>query len=283
MVYTTIISIKDLIKNYQNPDWVIVDCRFSLAEPEKGRQAYLQGHIPGAVFAHINDDLSDPHIPGKTGRHPLPSIEKAAEKFSTWGIDRHVQVIGYDDYPANTASVERLWWLLRWLGHDKVAVLDGGWKQWVDKGLPQRSGAETKQRRNFQANPNWDMCMGVEEVEKIREDANYRLFDSRTADRYRGENETIDPVAGHIPGAISAPFNENFDSEGLFLPPEALRERFTKLLNGVPMKRAVFYCGSGVTGAVNILATVHAGFEGAKLYPGSWSEWIVDPSRPVAK
>lgn len=283
MEYSTLISVDDLMANLFDPDWVVVDCRFSLTEPEKGRQMYLQGHIPGAVYASINDDLSSPHIAGKTGRHPLPAVEKVSERFSEWGIDAGVQVVAYDDWPVSLASAERLWWILRWLGHKRVAVLNGGWKQWVKKGYPQRSGMENKDRRIFEPNPNPNMYMETTEVDKIRLDPGYCLFDSRSADRFRGENETIDPVAGHIPGAISAPFAENFDKEGFFLPPEKLRIRFEKLLNGVPMNKAVFYCGSGVTAAVNQFATVLAGMEGSRIYPGSWSEWITDPSRPVEK
>ncbi len=283
MVFSTIISNTELSKHLQNPDWAIIDCRFALSEPEKGRQGYLQGHIPGAVYAHLNDDLSSPIIPGKTGRHPLPSIEKATERFSTWGIDKHVQVVVYDDWPINGANATRLWWMLRWLGHESVAVLDGSWKHWVKDGFPQNIGEEYRQRRSFLPLPNPAMQVDILDVEKIRKDSTSRLFDSRGADRYHGENETIDPVAGHIPGALSAPFIENFNEEGLILSPEQLRTRFLKLLNGVPMEKAVFYCGSGVTAATNILATVHAGMNGARIFPGSWSEWIADPSRPIAK
>lgn len=283
MAFTTIISVDELQKNINNPDWAIVDCRFALSEPDKGRQDYLQGHIPGAVYAHLNDDLSSAIIPGKTGRHPLPSIEKAAEKFSTWGIDKRVQVIAYDDWPMNGANAARLWWMLRWLGHEAVAVLDGGWTHWLKSGFPQHIGEVYPQRRSFLPDPNHSMQVDIGYVEKIRKDPAFRLFDSRSADRYRGENETIDPIAGHIPGAHSAPFVENFNEEGLILPPEQLRARFKKLLNGVPMEKAVFYCGSGVTAAVNQLATVHAGMNGARIYTGSWSEWITNPARPIAK
>jgi thiosulfate/3-mercaptopyruvate sulfurtransferase len=283
MAFSTIISTDELYKHRQDPNWAIIDCRFALAEPEKGRGAYLQGHIPGAIYAHLNDDLSSPVIPGKTGRHPLPSIETVAEKFSSWGIDKRIQVVAYDDWPINGASAARLWWLLRWLGHEAVAVLDGGWEQWLKTGFPQKSGEEHRQRKTFFPIPNHPMQVDIQEVDKIRNDPHYCLFDSRSADRYRGENETIDPIAGHIPGAHSAPFMENFNAEGFLLPAEQIRQRFTKLLNGVPMEKAIFYCGSGVTAAVNLLATVYAGMHGAKIYPGSWSEWIIDPLRPIAK
>ncbi|MBN1536844.1 MAG: sulfurtransferase [Anaerolineales bacterium] len=282
MVYTTIISAKELYTNLQDPEWAVIDCRFNLGDIDKGRREYLKGHIPGAVYAHLNEDLSGEIIPGKTGRHPLPTIEKAIEKFSTLGIDEHSQVVAYDDYPINGASAARLWWLLRWIGHEAVAVLNGGWKHWLSSGFPQRDGEEQRAKRQFSANPDWSMQMDVMQVEKIRLDDHYRLFDSRSADRYRGENETIDPIAGHIPGAYSAPFMDNYDQEGLLLPPEQIRQRFTRILNSVPIEKAVFYCGSGVTGSVNVFAAAYAGMDGAKLYPGSWSEWIIDPLRPIA-
>lgn len=283
MVFTTIISADALQKNIKNPDWAIVDCRFSLGNPEKGRQEYLKGHIPDAVYAHLNDDLSGTIIPGKTGRHPLPTVEKAAEKFSIMGIDKKVQVVVYDDWPLNGANAARLWWMLRWLGHEAVAVLDGGWMNWVKSGFPQHIGEVYRQRRSFIPNPDQSKQVDAGFVEKIRKDPVFCLFDSRSADRFRGENETIDPVAGHIPGAHSAPYMENFNQEGFILPPEQLRQRFTKLLNGVPMEKAVFYCGSGVTAAVNLLATAYAGMRGARIYSGSWSDWITVAARPIEK
>lgn len=283
MVFSTLISIDELNKNLKNPDWAIIDCRFSLGDFEKGRQEYLKGHIPEAIYAHLNDDLSGEIIPGKTGRHPLPTIEKAEDKFSRMGIDKQVQVVAYDDYPVNGASAARLWWMLRWLGHEAVAVLDGGWVEWVKRGFQQHIGEEYRQSRIFTPNPDSSMQVDVAFVEKIRNDPDYRLFDSRSADRYRGENETIDPIAGHIPGAYSAPFMDNYDEKGMLLSTEQLRHRFNKLLNGVPMNKAVFYCGSGVTAAANVFASVVAGMHGARIYSGSWSEWIINPARPIAK
>lgn len=283
MTYSTTVSIEELKNHLQDPDWAIIDCRFALADPGKGRKAYFQGHIPGAVYAHLNEDLSNPVIPGKTGRHPLPSIEKVVEKFSSWGIDNHVQVAAYDDYPINGANAARLWWLLRWLGHKEIAVLDGGFEQWLKAGLPQTGGEEHRNARTFIPVPNGAMWVDGGEVEKIRTDPAFRLFDSRSEDRFHGQNETIDPVAGHIPGAYSAPYLDNYDKAGFLLPPEQIRQRFTQLLNGVSMDKAVFYCGSGVTAAVNLFAVEYAGMSGARIYPGSWSEWITDPSRPIAK
>lgn len=276
--YTTLISTKELTDHLTADDWVIVDCRFHLLQPDKGYAEYLDSHIPGAVYAHMDHDLSSPVIPGKSGRHPLPDPDTVAATFGSWGIGRGVQVVAYDASGGGMAA--RLWWLLRWLGHETVAVLDGGWPMWQREGRPTRSGQEHHTPRGFQPRVQSGWVVDAAEVAALPDDS--RLFDSRTADRYRGQNETIDPVAGHIPGAISAPYTENLDSTGQFLAPIALRERFTRLLEGSAPETAVFYCGSGVTAAHNLLALTHAGLGNARLYPGSWSEWIADPERSVA-
>jgi len=282
-MYTTLISPSELISHLDDPDWAIVDCRFSLEAPDRGREDYLRAHIPGAVYAHLNDDLCAPHIPGVTGRHPLPAPERLAQTFSKWGIGPGVQVVAYDDWEAASGGVAaRLWWSLRWLGHQAVAVLDGGWKRWVGEGYPWRGGWETRSPRSFIPNPRPELIVSAREVEALRLDGAYRVVDSRSADRYRGENETIDPVAGHIPGAINAPYSENVGPDGLFKSREELRRRFTALLGNVPAENVIFYCGSGVTACHNLLALMHAGLGEARLYPGSWSEWITDANRPVA-
>lgn len=278
MTYTTLISTSELNDHLAADNWVIVDCRFHLLQPDKGYEEYLASHIPGAVYAHMDHDLSSPVIPGKSGRHPLPEPEKAAATFGGWGISPGVQVVAYDAFGGGMAA--RLWWLLRWLGHDAVAVLDGGWPLWVREGRPTRSGAEHNTPRDFQPQVQEGWVVGAAEVASLPPHS--RLFDSRTADRYRGENETIDPVAGHIPGAISAPYTENLNNEGRFLPAKDLQRRFERLLAGTPPEEAVFYCGSGVTAAHNILALAYAGLGNARLYAGSWSEWIADPERPIA-
>lgn len=283
-MYRTLISAEDLLANLKNPEWVIVDCRFSLDLPERGKQDYLKAHIPGAVYAHLNDDLSAPHVPGSTGRHPLPTAERLAATFSSLGIDERIQVVAYDDWAGAPGAVAaRLWWCLRWLGHDAVAVLDGGWSRWLEVGGMVASGLEAKSYRIFQPHPRPEMLVSVSDVDSLRQDAAWRVFDSRAADRYRGENETIDPVAGHIPGAFNAPYAQNADPDGRLLPVTDLRERFRMLLGEILVRNSVFYCGSGVTAAYNLLALEHAGMEGARLYAGSWSEWITNPSRPVAK
>lgn len=281
MPYTTLISVQELRNHIDDPDWAIIDCRFSLEDAERGRHAYLNAHIPGAVYAHLNEDLSGQIIPGRTGRHPLPPQEKFIQTLSKWGIGPDVQVVAYDDKGGSMAA--RLWWMLRWVGHDAVAVLNGGWPQWQKNNYPARSGTEIRKPEIFIPKIRNDLLFRADDVLDIVNNSNFRLLDSRSADRYRGENETIDPVAGHIPGAVSAPFSENLNPDGCFLSQEELRARFLKLLDDVPPERTVFYCGSGVTAAHNLLALAHAGLGDARLYAGSWSEWITDPERPVAK
>ncbi len=279
MIHTTLISTTELAQHLADPDWAIFDCRFSLADPERGRRDYLHEHIPGAIYAHLNEDLASPIIPGVTGRHPLPSIEFISARFAAWGIDDQVQVVVYDDSGGGMAA--RLWWLLRWLGHDAVAVLDGDWRKWKSEGRPVRDGMAVRPSRQFVPRPRSELLIMTEEVECLMSDASRKLFDSRTADRYRGENETIDPIAGHIPGAISAPYPDNLNPDGTFRSDEELRTRFAALLGNTPANRAAFYCGSGVTAAQNILALKHAGLGEARLYAGSWSEWITNPQRPI--
>jgi len=280
MPYTTLIPAAELANHLDDPAWVIVDCRFSLADTDRGRRDYQEAHIPGAVYAHLDEDLSGPMIAGQTGRHPLPGIETFAQTLGGWGIGDGVQVVVYDDSTGGIAA--RLWWMLRWLGHNAAAVLDGGWMQWSRAGLPVESTSKSKPARVFEARPRPDLLVNTAVVKTLSQEQPAVIFDSRTADRYRGENETIDPVAGHIPGAICAPYLENVGPDGLFLPKEALRARFESLLGQAPVEQAVFYCGSGVTAAHNLLAMTYAGLGDGRLYAGSWSEWITDPARPVA-
>ncbi len=284
MKYTTLIDTQSAAENLWRPDWVFIDCRFSLADTGQGRRAYLDSHILGALYAHLDEDLCSPVVPGSTGRHPLPEAAFLVERFSRWGIDSGIQVVVYDDWPGAAGAVAaRLWWSLRWLGHTAVAVLDGGWEAWLAEGHPLASGEEqSRPIRHFQAKEHPELLATTADVEQMRLDPAYRVFDSRAAERYRGLNETIDPVAGHVPGAWSAPFAGNMGAEGKFLPATVLRERFAALLSGVPAEKTVFYCGSGVSAAHNVLAMAHAGLGDARLYVGSWSEWIADPHRPVA-
>jgi thiosulfate/3-mercaptopyruvate sulfurtransferase len=272
LTFTTLLSALELSGHLQDPDWAVFDVR--------GQATYLAGHIPGAVHAHMERDLSGPIIPGRTGRHPLPEIAAFAETLSRWGIDAGVQVVVYDE--SNGSNAARLWWMLRWVGHPRVAVLEGGWLAWQQAGGPTKSGDELRPARRFTARPRADLTVDAGMVEKLRTDRAWRLIDTRAADRYRGQNEKVDPVAGHIPGALSAPWSENLDAAGRFRPREELARRFSAMVGDVPMNQVVCYCGSGVTAAHDILAMVHAGLGEAKLYPGSWSEWVTDPNRPVA-
>ena len=271
--YTTLIRPAEVLPHLAEPDWAPVDCRSS--------NKYLAGHIPGAVHARLDVDLSGPIVPGRTGRHPLPSPDTFAETLSGWGIDRPVQVVVYDDVGGSTAA--RLWWMLRWMGHDRAALLDGGWPVWQAEGHPATMGSEVRGRRRFAARVRAEFVVDIGMVDRIREDRAWRLVDTRAADRFRGQNETVDPVAGHIPGAISAPFAENLDAGGRFRSREELKARFAAIMGGAPIEQVVCYCGSGVTAAHDILAIAHAGLGESRLYPGSWSEWITDPRRPIAR
>ena len=280
MPTTALITPADLLPHLGDPDWAIFDCRFTLGDEERGERDYQQAHIPGAVYAHVSRDLSGPVVPGQTGRHPLPALDVFVAQLSRWGVDAGVQVVVYDD--SGGAMAARLWWMLHWLGHPAVAVLDGGWPAWQAAGYPVASGTETRPARVFVPHPRPELALDAAQVEAIRTDPRYRLFDARAADRYRGENETIDPIAGHIPGAVSAPYAANLDSAGRFLPPADLRARFERLLGDVPAEQSVFYCGSGVTAAHNLLALAQVGLGEGRLYAGSWSDWITDPARPIA-
>lgn len=277
-MYKTLISPAELQQQYQPGSWLVVDCRFDLADTEAGRRAYEQSHIPGAVYAHLDDDLSGEIIPGKTGRHPLPTIEAAIALFSLWGIDDSVQVVAYDDKGGGIAS--RLWWMLRWLGHDAVAVLDGGWPAWQAGGMAISDKPANVRPRQFKARPGSLPTADAAKVDEVRTGTAYTVVDSRAAERYRGEVEPIDPVAGHIPGAVNLPFPANL-ADGSFLDADSLKARFQEALGNKPADQVIFYCGSGVTACHNLLAYAHAGLGDAVLYPGSWSDWITDESREI--
>ncbi len=277
-----LITAEKLIRYLDDPDWVIVDSRFKLANPEQGRMDYNNAHIPGAVYAHLDEDLSGPIIRGVTGRHPLPEVVKVSAVFSRLGIDASVQVVAYDDVGGALAA-GRVWWLLRWLGHQRVALLDGGWQAWLRSGMAVHAGDERREPRVFIPHPRNELIISTEEVESMRNDPQFRLLDARSSDRFRGENETIDSVAGHIPGAISAPYADNLNPDGTFRDDESLADRYKKLLEGVSINQVVAYCGSGVTATHDILAMMKAGLGEARLYAGSYSEWITDPRRPVEK
>lgn len=281
-MFTTLISSEELLAHLADPAWAVVDCRFSLADPGRGRRDYQEAHIPAAVYANLNEDLSSPVIPGQTGRHPLPDVAVFAATLSHWGIDESTQVVVYDDADGSIAA--RLWWMLRWLGHDGAAVLDGGWRNWRRAGNPVRGGVENRAPRLFRPAVRPQMLATLADVMAVvAGEASALLVDARAADRFRGENETVDVVAGHIPGALNAPYATNSAPDGRFLSADALQARFQALLGTTPAQEAIVYCGSGVTATHDLLALAVAGLEGARLYAGSWSEWITDPRRPQAR
>ena len=276
MSLTTLVSTEQLAAHAA--EWAIVDCRFDLANENWGREQYAVGHVPGAVYASLNDDLSAPRT-GTNGRHPLPSQDAIVATVQRLGIDNGTQVVVYDQDSGLYAG--RLWWLLRYAGHETVALLDGGFAKWTAEGRPVRAGVETRPRSTFRPAFDAGMHVTVDEVARRAADGRTLLVDARGADRFAGRNETIDPVAGHVPGARNMPFAGNLGADGKFLSPERLRQRWNALLGSQPPTSVIAMCGSGVTACQNLLALEHAGLGGGRLYAGSWSEWIRDPRRPV--
>lgn len=279
MSFNTLVSTETLAAHLDG-SWAIVDCRFDLQRAEWGRAQYLEGHVPGAVYASLNDDLAGERT-GTNGRHPIPPVAALAATFGRLGIDRRTRVVAYDQDSGLFAS--RLWWSLRYLGHDDVALLDGGWAKWTREHRPTRSGAESRREATFTPDERPWMRVNLEEVTSLSRTGDGLLVDARGPDRYEGAAEPIDRVAGHIPGAVNHFYRWNLGEDGTMLPPEALRERFERLLGGRAPSEAVMYCGSGVSACHNLLAMEHAGLGGTRLYPGSWSEWSSDPARPVEK
>ena len=279
-MYNTLISTDELAERLSDPSFAVFDVRHDLMHPERwGIGEYEKSHIPGAVFLHIDNDLSGPKN-GRNGRHPLPTPEAAAALFGRVGIDSTQQVVAYDQ--SNGVFASRLWWMLRWLGHEAVAVLDGGFAKWTREGRavtsePPESKATTFVVKNVAPTVN---SVGVEASLSRH---TLLLVDARAPERYRGEVEPMDPVPGHIPGAVNRPASQNVTTEGVFKSPRTLRSEYQALLGGRPHSDVVHYCGSGVTACHNVLAMEIAGFPATRLYPGSWSEWIANPTRPIAK
>ena len=283
MTHTILISIDDAAVRIGDPAWLFVDCRYTLGDPGKGRRDYDAGHLPGAIFASLDDDLASPHVPGRTGRHPLPEKSAWLDTLSGWGIAPATQIVAYDGGVGQSAA-GRLWWMLKWAGHDRVAVLDGGFPRWVETGnLLTTAPPSHRQNRRFE--PRWrdDMQVSAAEVAARLAAGSATVLDARAVERFRGEVEPIDPVAGHIPGAISAPYTANITPGGVMAPVSTLTERFDALAPGRRAEDVIVYCGSGVSAIQNLLAFAHAGRGIPRLYPGSWSEWITDPSRPVTR
>ncbi len=279
MSFSTLISCEDLAEHLNEPGWRVFDCRHQLSDVGFGEKAYAGGHLPGALFMHLDRDLSSP-MTGRNGRHPLPDPQLLADKLGAAGVSRETQVVVYDDAGGMVAG--RLWWMLRWLGHDRVALLDGGINQWVKEGRPLSTDLPVTTATVFEVSQR-DWVISSAEVLANLDRAEFCVVDARAPDRFRGENETLDPVGGHIPGARNRFFRDNLDADGCFRPAAELRREFLGLLAGIEPAQAVMQCGSGVSACHNLLAMEIAGLHGAKLYAGSWSEWCADPARPVAR
>jgi thiosulfate/3-mercaptopyruvate sulfurtransferase len=277
-MFKTLITPSELASHVSDEKWAIVDCRFDLADPAKGEQLYLESHIPGARYAHLDRDLSGEKT-GSNGRHPLPTAEQMRERFSALGIGPDTQVVAYDADTGMYAA--RLWWMLRFMGHDACAVLDGGLARWTGEGHAVRGGHEQWRRSTFVGAPREAWRLDVNDVMQRLGEPSTVLVDARAETRFRGESETLDKVAGHIPGASNFFFQRNLTGEKTFKAPEQLRDEWRQLLGDTEPAHVVMYCGSGVTACHNLLAMEHAGLRGAKIYPGSWSEWSSDPTRPI--
>lgn len=275
-MHTTLINCTTLTQHLTDPDWLILDCRFNLADTAYGERAYAQGHIPGAHYLHLDHDLSSPITP-TSGRHPLPDTDKLSAKLRSLGLNPQSQVVVYDD--CGGAMAVRAWWLLRWLGHEAVVLLDGGFPVWQQQhGILETAVPAVAQPGTFK--PRLQAGFTVE-TPQLLEANHWQVVDARTGERFRGEQEPIDPVAGRIPGARNRPLADNLHN-GLFKPAQQLRAEWEKVLAGVNPEQVVHMCGSGVTACHNQLAMEIAGLCGSRLYPGSWSEWIRDPARPIA-
>ncbi|MFS8608932.1 MAG: sulfurtransferase [Gammaproteobacteria bacterium] len=280
MSFRTLVDAAEIARRLDDPGLRIFDCRFSLADPSVGRRAWREGHIPGALHADIDLDLSGPRIPGVTGRHPLPSRDAWLSRVREWGLSPRDDIVVYDD--AGGAVAARMWWMMRWIGHESVAVLDGGWQAWVGAGNPVTTALPEPRAARDDADDYANRRPLTKLIEADAIDCSTQvLLDARDRRRFLGEIEPIDPVAGHVPGARSAPSSENLGADGRFLPKEALRQRFERIIGARRGQEIVCYCGSGITAAHNVLALVHAGFDEPRLYAGSWSEWITRPERGV--
>lgn len=281
MSFTTLVSTEELVQYLQKPNWVIFDCRSHLIDHNAGFKAYQNGHIPNAIFCSLETDLSS-SITKKTGRHPLPDFNAFIKKLGDWGVDNQTQVIIYDD--VGGAFAVRLWWQLRTFGHNKVAVLDGGIPQWTKEENPLSKALPEITKKIFTAQLDESAWLTTDQIEKNLKTKTFTVVDARTSERYRGESEPIDTVAGRIPDSINRPFQLNLGEDGLFLKANVLQDQFTSIIKQTPNQSAnniVHLCGSGVTACHNMLAMEIAGLSGSKLYAGSWSEWIRDDQRPV--
>ena len=279
MHYCTLIAVADFPRLESPPDWVVIDCRFHLSDKSRGMASYREGHIPGAYYADLERDLSG-QVTFETGRHPLPDWQDFTDCLGRWGIHQGTQVIVYDQDDGSYAS--RLWWMLRAVGHEQVAVLEGGWAAWLAAGGPVNKGVEPLKSHSFEMRPGsgW---VTTGQLQQCLDSDKCLLVDARSMVRYTGEYEPIDPVAGHVPGAVNRPFTDNLQADGSFLPVAELRRQWSEILKGCSPGAVVHMCGSGVTACHNLLAMEVAYLTGSKLYVGSWSEWIRGDDRPVAR
>jgi thiosulfate/3-mercaptopyruvate sulfurtransferase len=276
---TTLVTPALLARHLEDPHWIVLDIRHDLMHPERwGEDQYRAGHVPGAVFMHLDRDLSAPKT-GRNGRHPLPSAYHAAATFAKAGVASEAQVVVYDQNNGMYAS--RAWWMLRWLGHRAVALLDGGFDRWVREGRPVSTDIPSPRETSFTPSKPLPVADAREILASLPKHA-LVVVDARAPERFRGETEPLDPVAGHIPGARNRPFAANLDIDGTFKDAHTLRREFDELLGDAKLDRVVHQCGSGVTSCHNVLAMAIAGYPDTRLYPGSWSEWVADPTRPVA-
>jgi thiosulfate/3-mercaptopyruvate sulfurtransferase len=271
----------DLASHLNDPAWVIFDCRHDLVDHAKGDRLYREGHVPGAHFAAVETAMSGAKT-GKNGRHPLPEPAAVAEFFARHGVTRESTIVAYDE--AGGLYAARLWWLARWIGFSRMVLLDGGWPKWISEGRPvsrEVPGATPTVVENVSVAPA--QVWSAADVQRLLSDATCALIDARAGERYRGEVEPMDPVAGHIPGALNRFYKANLNADLTFRPAEEIRREFEVLVDGRAPERVGHQCGSGITACANIFAMEYAGLAGSKLYAGSWSEWVADPSRPVAK
>ena len=282
MALAQLIDTTRLNAQLAHPNLCIIDCRFALDDPQYGKRSHEQAHIPGAVYLDLEADLSGPVIPGQTGRHPLPQPEQLVQRLRAAGVSNDSEVVLYDDGPGAFAA--RAWWLLAWLGkRSGVYLLDGGLKAWCAAGGPMSSEPAVVAPGTFEGTPDNSLLIDARQLLADLQQPGLTLLDARALPRFLGEQEPIDPVAGHIPGAHCVPFSGNLGEDGRFLSPQALEERFKPLVATASTERLVAYCGSGVTACHNLFALCLAGHPLAKLYAGSWSEWITDPQRPVER
>jgi thiosulfate/3-mercaptopyruvate sulfurtransferase len=282
MAWQTLVSAEQVADQLGNARLLVFDCRYELSRPEAGRDAYLRGHLPGAVHADLHHDLAGPTTPA-SGRHPLPDPQDFAVWLRRWGVDDESLLLAHDDATGMWAS--RFWWMTsKWLGHRHVAVMDGGMRRWLQLGLPTTTDLTPLRAAGaFAARLAAGACVDADATQAAALDPRRRVLDARAAERYRGEIEPFDPVAGHVPGALNHPSSGVVAADGRFLPPAELASAFSRSLGSVRPADTITMCGSGVTACQLLLAMEHAGMPGARLYPGSWSEWSRDPARPVAR